>query len=351
MKKILLIEDDDLVRANTAEILGLANYQVRSAENGKKGLQVAKEFSPDLIICDVMMPELDGYGVLHILAKDPDTAGIPFIFLSAKSDKSEIRKGMELGADDYLTKPYEDTELLNAVEARMKKSDRLRKEFSHDLDGLNQFLDEARGYRELERISKEYPVVPYRRKETIFQEGDTPYYLFFVQRGKVKTYKSHDEGKEYVTGLYQKGDFFGYGPLLEGVPYSESAMAFEDCEICKVPKEDFLSLIYRNRDVAAKFIKMLSGDVSERECQLLSFAYDSVRKRVATALVELADRFFKTEGKPARLSIHRDDLAAMAGTASETVIRSLSEFKQDGLIRVEGRDIIVVNPEGLKLVQ
>ena len=351
MKKILLIEDDPLVRANTAEILELANYQVRSAENGKKGLQLAKEFHPDLIICDVMMPELDGYGVLHILAKDPDTAGIPFIFLSAKSDKSEIRKGMDLGADDYLTKPYEDTELLNAVEARMKKADRLRKDFSRDLEGLNQFLDEARGFRELDRLSKEYSLVPYRRKETIFQEGDTPHFLFFVNRGKVKTFKSHDEGKEYVTGLYQKGDFFGYGPLLEGTSYSESAAAFEDCEICKIPKEDFLSLVYQNRDVAAKFIKMLSGDVCERERQLLSFAYDSVRKRVAAALVDLAGRFFKSEGKPARLSIHRDDLAAMAGTASETVIRSLSEFKHDGLIRVEGRDIIVVNPEGLKLVQ
>ncbi len=351
MKKILLIEDDAAVRGNTAEILELANYQVVAAENGKKGLQAVKEAKPDLVICDVMMPELDGYGVLHILSKDPETAGIPFIFLSAKAEKEEIRKGMDLGADDYLTKPFEETELLNAVEARLKKSEGLRREFSRDLEGLTRFLDEARGFRELEKLSKQYPIAVYKKKETIYQEGDAPHYLFFLNRGKVKTVKLHDEGKEYVTGLYQKGDFFGYAPLLENASYSDSATAFEECEVCKIPKEDFLSLVYRNRDVAAKFIKMLSGDVAERERQLLSFAYDSVRKRVAEVLVKLSEGLFRGEGKSARLSIHREDLAAMAGTASETVIRALSEFKQDGYIKVEGRDILVVDPEGLRQVQ
>ncbi|MCC6273966.1 MAG: response regulator [Deltaproteobacteria bacterium] len=351
MKKILLIEDDAAVRGNTAEILELANYKVVAAENGKRGLQLIKEAKPDLVVCDVMMPELDGYGVLHILSKDPETAGIPFIFLSAKAEKGEIRKGMNLGADDYLTKPFEETELLNAVEARLKKREGLRREFSRDLEGLTRFLDEARGFRELENLSKQFPVAVYKKKETIYQEGDAPRYLFFLNRGKVKTLKLHDEGKEYVTGLYQKGDFFGYGPLLENANYSDSASAFEECEICKIPKEDFLSLVYRNRDVAAKFIKMLSGDVAERERQLLSFAYDSVRKRVAEVLVKLAEGLFRGGGKAARLSIHREDLAAMAGTASETVIRALSDFKQDGYIQIEGRDILVVDPEGLREVR
>ena len=88
-----------------------------SAESGKIGVDVAQREKPDLIICDIMMPELDGYGVLHILSKNEETAGIPFIFLSAKSEKSDIRKGMDLGADDYLTKPFDDTDLLNAIEA------------------------------------------------------------------------------------------------------------------------------------------------------------------------------------------------------------------------------------------
>ncbi|HEU5146654.1 MAG TPA: response regulator, partial [Chryseosolibacter sp.] len=96
MKKILLIEDNPEVRENTSEILSLANYEVLVAENGKIGVDLAQRHKPDLIICDIMMPELDGYGVLHILSKNEQTAAIPFIFLTAKTEKSDIRKGMNL---------------------------------------------------------------------------------------------------------------------------------------------------------------------------------------------------------------------------------------------------------------
>lgn len=109
------------MRENTSEILSLANYKVITAENGKTGVELAQKEKPDLIICDIMMPELDGYGVLHILSKKPETASIPFIFLTAKTEKSDIRKGMTLGADDYLTKPFDDTDLLNAVESRLNR--------------------------------------------------------------------------------------------------------------------------------------------------------------------------------------------------------------------------------------
>ena len=122
MKKILLIEDNAEIRENTSEILSLANYSVITAENGKIGVELAQRERPDLIICDIMMPELDGYGVLHILSKKEDTASIPFIFLTAKTEKTDIRKGMNLGADDYLTKPFDDTDLLNAIETRLRKS-------------------------------------------------------------------------------------------------------------------------------------------------------------------------------------------------------------------------------------
>src|ERR1041384_6762740 len=120
-KKILVIEDNPEVRENTSEILDLAGYNVVVAPNGKVGVELAQKENPDLIICDIMMPELDGYGVLHILNKKSETAGIPFIFLTAKTEKADIRKGMNLGADDYLTKPFDDTDLLNAVEARLRK--------------------------------------------------------------------------------------------------------------------------------------------------------------------------------------------------------------------------------------
>uniref|UniRef100_UPI00262E27C2 response regulator transcription factor n=1 Tax=Hydrotalea sp. TaxID=2881279 RepID=UPI00262E27C2 len=116
-KKILLIEDNPDMRENTAEILQLANYIVKTAENGKEGVALAEEENFDLIICDIMMPVLDGYGVLHLLSKNKKTKAIPFIFLTAKVDRDDLRKGMELGADDYITKPFKISELIGAIEA------------------------------------------------------------------------------------------------------------------------------------------------------------------------------------------------------------------------------------------
>ena len=351
MKKILLIEDDTVMRENTAEILELAQYQVTTAINGKKGVQIAKELHPDLIICDIMMPELDGYGVLHVLSKDPALASIPFIFLTAKVEKSELRKGMDLGADDYLTKPFEETELLNAIEARFKKNTLLKKEFARNIKGLNQFLNEASGLKVLDSLTHDRPIVHYKKKEIIFHEGDVPQHLFFLNEGKVKTYKSHDDdGKEYVTHVYKQGEFFGYIPLLEQANYSHSAIVLEECEICHIPKGDFLSLVTKNRDVAVKFIKMLSNNVTEREKQLLSLAYDTVHKRVAEALLLLMQRYQEPGRKRVCIPISRESLAGMVGTATETVIRSLSEFKLDKFIEIEGRDIVILNAEGLKEV-
>src|SRR6188472_3023247 len=123
MKSILVIEDNKDIRENTAEILDMAGYKTFTAENGKKGVEVALSEKPDIIICDIMMPELDGYGVLHLLKKNSATREIPFIFLTAKTERSDLRKGMEMGADDFITKPFEEIELLNAVETRLKKID------------------------------------------------------------------------------------------------------------------------------------------------------------------------------------------------------------------------------------
>ena len=128
MKKILLIEDNQDVRENTAEILELANYQVVTAENGKIGIEKAQEFKPDIVLCDIMMPLMDGFQVLRTFEKDSSMASTPFIFLTAKADRSDMRMGMNLGADDYLTKPYEEHELLEAITCRLNKHDNLKKE-------------------------------------------------------------------------------------------------------------------------------------------------------------------------------------------------------------------------------
>ena len=120
-KTILVIEDNNEIRENTAEILELAGYKTITAENGRQGVDLALKNKPDVIVCDIMMPELDGYGVLHLLRKNAGTESVPFIFLTAKTERSDFRKGMEMGADDYITKPFDENELLSAVELRLKQ--------------------------------------------------------------------------------------------------------------------------------------------------------------------------------------------------------------------------------------
>ena len=349
-KKVLLIEDNQDIRENVTEILSLANYEVIEADNGKVGVELAKKEVPDLIICDIMMPQLDGYGVLHLLSKSPDTSSIPFIFLTAKAEKEDFRKGMNLGADDYLTKPFDDLELLDTVEMRLKKNEIFKKEFKKSKEGLDEFIEAARGVDDLNKLlTDERKIGSFKKKQNIFNEANFPNAVYFITKGKVKTYKTNEEGREYITGLYKEGDFIGYVDLLAESAYTESATVMEDAEICIIPKQDFFSLIYNNRDVANKFIKILSDNLAEKEERLLKLAYNSVRKRVSEALL-MVNRQYQTEaGKPGNhLNISRDDLASIVGASTETVIRTLTDFKDEKLIEIAGGKIMILDIKKLE---
>ncbi len=344
MKRILIIEDNTEVRENLAELLELSDYEVETAENGKVGVGKALQSPPDLILCDVMMPELDGFGVLRILEKKPETSDIPFIFLTAKAERVDFRKGMNLGADDYLTKPFDDVELLDAIEMRLKKSERQQRDQPTAEGTWSAFAREGKGEAALAALSANREERHYGKKDFLFQEDDTARYLFLIETGQIKTFCSNEWGKEYINQLYRAGDFLGYEALLRDKPYAESAVATEPTRVRLIPKADFLDLLYRDRDLAAKFIKLLAGNVVEKEQRLLSLAYDSIRKRVAEALLRLAQR-----GEAAApIRIRREDLAALVGTAKESVIRTLSDFKTEGLIAVEGGAIHLLRQQQLE---
>lgn len=343
MKKILVIEDNHDVRENLAEILQLSGYEAIQAENGKIGVEKAIENQPDLILCDIMMPELDGFGVLHILSRQAKTADIPFIFLTAKAEKDDFRKGMSLGADDYITKPFDDTALLQTIEARLLKSARLRAASQSSGGGsLERFIDEARALEAIKHLSDNREVRHYRKKDILFREGEHPRWLFFVEKGKIKLYKTSDDGRELIVKVAYPGDFLGFLALFNEDAYPESAAALEDCTIKLVPKSDFAALIFGNRDVNARFIKMLASHVAEREQQLIELAYNSVRKRVATAIINLFDQ------GSSEIHLLREDLAALAGTAKETVIRTLTDFKNEGMIDIKEGSITVLKPDKLR---
>jgi CRP-like cAMP-binding protein len=347
MKKILLIEDNPDVRENTAEILELANYEVLTAENGKIGVELAKKETPHLIICDIMMPELDGYGVLHMLSKNPATSGIPFIFLTAKSEKDDFRKGMNLGADDYLTKPFDDLALLDAIEMRLAKNDRLRQAAGAGEGNASGIT--SRGLEELDKqLADERKIVTVKKKHTIFSEGSHPHALYYIIQGKIKTYKTNEDGREFITGLHGAGEFIGYIDLLEENRYTESATALEECQLCVIQKQDFFSLLHQNREVSGKFIKLLTNNVIDKEDRLLKLAYNSVRKRVAESLIMMYSRYDKDNAVQNGIPVSREDLSALTGASKETVIRTLSDFKDEKLIEISGKMIRILNKPKLE---
>lgn len=344
----MLIEDNTAVRENIEEILELAGYTVVSAPNGKKGVDAVLKETPDLIICDIMMPELDGYGVLHMLSKNPKTSSVPFIFLTAKAERNDFRKGMEMGADDYITKPFDDIELLNAVETRLKKSDLLKTEFSSNAEGVNDFFNHARNTAKIDLTQGERETQTWKKKQMVYTHGHRPAYLYFVVKGKIKSFRMNDDGKELITAIYKEGDFLGYTALLEETTYADNAEAMEDSEVMLIPKSDFTNLLNSDAHIAKRFIQLLSHNLVEREEQLLNLAYNSLRKRVANGLLHVYDKFKKSASDKPKLEIPREDLAQIVGTATESLIRTLSDFKSEKLIEINEGKIVVVDEVKLK---
>ncbi len=350
MKTILIIEDNDTIRENTAEILELANYQVLTAENGKRGVEIALKTKPDLVICDIMMPVMDGYGVLHVFTKHTELATVPFIFLSAKTDRADIRKGMQEGADDYITKPFLESELLSAIESRLRKAELLKKDFHPSDEGLNDLIQNARQYKELESLADDRKTYTYKKKQLIYLEGNDPTKLFFIKKGKIKTFRSTADGKEFITDLHTEGAFFGYRALLENTEYQETAEAMEESELVLIPKEDFSALINQNPYVANRLIKLLANNVTEKEKQLSSMAYNSLRKRTAESLLFLQKKYEKGS-QPTAIQISRDDIASIVGASTESLIRTLSDFKSEKLIDIVEGKIVLLNEKKLQTLR
>jgi len=342
MKTLLLIEDHELIRENTAELLELAGYRVLTAENGKLGLEHALRTRPDLVLCDIMMPVLDGYGVLQVFNQHPQLAGIPFIFLTAKTERADLRRGMALGADDYLTKPFDSTELLSAVAGRLSRFQHLRPDYDLAHGGLPEFLADARRASNLPDLAAEHRPHAVPRRQLLYAEGDEPTRLYFVEAGRVKTSKTTAAGKELITGFYQAGEFFGYQALLERGPYHDTAVAVEASTLRYIPADEFYDLLLRNAEVSQQFIRLLAGRERAREQQLVELAYHSLRRRVADTLL----RLHEPAGAPIQLT--REDLAAVVGTAPESLSRTLSEFRQAGLLELTASGIRLLQPEGLR---
>jgi CheY-like chemotaxis protein len=342
MKNILLIEDDAVLRENTAELLELSNYKVITAANGKTGVDKAKETLPDIIISDIMMPELDGYGVLETLSKEATTKYIPFIFLSAKTERQDIRKGMNMGADDYITKPFGEDELISAIESRIAKAAILKDERESYLYNTSNSEEELRTLNDLKNFFDDNGTIfNYKKGGVIYKESHNSNFIYLITKGVVKCHKLDEQGKELTTALHKEDDLFGYTSFTHNIPYQETATAIKDVEMVGLSKSELKNVLSKNHNVTLELIQLLTDNLTGIKNQLLQMAYSSVQRKTASTILKFAEKLNRKPEDPIKIS--RSDLASVAGIATETLIRTMSNFKKQGLIEMEGRNIKILD--------
>lgn len=349
MKRVLLIEDDAVLRENTAELLELSNFEVITASNGKFGVDIAKNSPFDIVVCDIMMPELDGYGVLETLAKNEITKYIPFIFLSAKTERKDIRKGMDLGADDYITKPFNEEELISAIESRLAKAAILKDIRDEPKENALTDRTEIRTLNDLKNFFDDNGETSnYTKGDMIYNEGSHSNFIYLIKKGVVKNHKFDEDGKELITSIQKEDDLFGYSSFTQNIPYQESATAIENSELVCISKYKVKDILNNNHKLTLELIQLLTDDLSSIKEQLLQMAYSSVQKKTAATILKFAEKLNKKPEEPIKIS--RNDLASVAGVAIETLIRTISRFKKEGLIDIEGRNIKILDLNKLQQI-
>ncbi|MAB48133.1 MAG: transcriptional regulator [Flavobacteriaceae bacterium] len=349
MTKILLIEDDTVLRENTAELLELSDFEVITAPNGELGLKAININTPDIIVCDIMMPKLDGYEVLSEVTKNSKTKHIPFIFLSAKAEHQDVRKGMNLGADDYITKPFTEDELISAIKSRLAKASILKDKGQDNVQNYSE-KNELINLNDLKNFFDDYGnEFMYNKGEVIYREGDHSNFIYLITKGAVKCHKLDSKGKELATSLYKEDDLFGYTSFTHNLPHKETATAMKKTKLVGLPILQLSEIIKNNNKLAVALIDHLTDDLSHIKDQLLEMAYSSVNKKTASTILQFAEKINRRPNDPIKIS--RNDLASVAGIATETFIRTLTNFKEQGLIKSEGRNIVVLDVEGLKQIK
>ncbi len=350
MKTVLLIEDDIALRENTAELIELSGFHVLTAPNGKIGIDIAKNKLPNIIVCDIMMPEIDGYGVLEALTGYNETSQIPFIFLSAKTEHKEIRKGMNLGADDYLTKPFDEDELISAIESRLAKATLISNLYNQQtsIEASNN-NDHLKSLNELKNFFDDYgEVITFKKGSIIFNEGDHSNKIYLISKGIVKGHKMDQSGKELITALYEADSFLGITSFMDIVPYQESATAIENTTLTAINKSELKKILENSKNVSLEFMEMLTDNLSTIKEQLLQMAYSSMRKKTAQTIMQFAQVLNKKPNEDIKIS--RNDLASVAGIATESLIRTLSSFKKEGYLEIQGRNIKILKLQELKMI-
>jgi DNA-binding response OmpR family regulator len=345
MNTILIIEDDEILRENTKELLELSNFRVITAINGKIGAQKAINNRPDLILCDILMPVWDGYKVLKVLRSQEDTKLIPFLFLTARTDMADVRFGMNLGADDYITKPFKEQELIQAVQKRLEKFDLLRHHPVEDSKNLR--AGRISTIQELKTHFRDIgSKLHFKRKKIIYREEDHATHVYLIEKGIIKCFKMDSDGKELITALCKKDEFFGFYSFRESLPYGETTTALEGGRAYYIPRKHFVEIFNENPDLTLEFANLFTDALTNMRQHLLDTAYGSVLKKTVHTLLQYAEKMLN--GTSDTINVARNDLACVAGISTESLIRSLSVLKKDKVIEIDGRSIKFLNMKKLQ---
>ncbi len=343
MNRVIIAEKDEQTRTAVKELLTFAKYQVSEAPNGKEAMKLALQTPPDLFVASSGCEGLDGLGLLHIIRKNETLKNVPFILLTDKADREEMRNAVKSGVCDYLEKPVAESEFIRSVENCIEKASVRKRATFETVNELLQTVNDLIGVNDDEREQKFF-----KPKDLIYIRNSRAAYLFYILKGKVKTYHESDSGKKLITDVFSEGDFFGYNPLFLERPYMETAEALTDTEVVLIPKEIFLHSIHFDEQITREFLKLVAGDVLKRERQLLGAVYNSVRKRVADGLLELSAKMCPKHNLNSFFKIARTDLAQKIGIAKESLIRTLADFKNEKMIAMEGKTIAIIDYEKLK---
>ncbi|MBK7232018.1 MAG: response regulator [Saprospiraceae bacterium] len=339
--KILIIEDNDEMRENISEILALAGYEVFVAKDGILGIQEARTQLPHLILCDIMMPNLDGFGVLKIKSQDPLLKDIPLIFLTAKAEKEDFRKGMNLGAEDYLMKPFDDVDLLQIIETKLEKYERLSTNYKvKRLASLVRF-NEFKNLPQVKELVADSAIKDFGKKSILWNHDEPISNYMWLENGIVKESLDTVGFKEIIIDFVHDRNFIDNSYLFKS-HYRSKCETVEACKIKFISKQQLESIIVQENMMQALLEHSLSQyhDISRR---LAVNSFGNVREKIAYHLLILHQTF-----KEQVIRLSREDLSSFCGMAKETLIRTLADFKEEKLIDTDAKSIIILNMKGLE---
>jgi DNA-binding response OmpR family regulator len=338
---ILIIDDEeDLARLMETVLHKEGIPNIITAGTIADGWAKFQKFDPSLVLLDIMLPDGEGYDLCKQIR---EVSNVPILFLSAKDEEIDKLLGLAIGGDDYITKPFDGVDLLKVIEMRLRKKELLKLNHAHSSGEPNTTFNKPGEIQDVQALLGNRPRRIFKKKDPIFMEGQNPNSLYYIEKGQIKTFKMNSFGKELITGIHDEGSFLGYVPLIEDKPYNENAEALTEVQVSLIPKSDFLSLMYSNKDIVSKFIKMLSNNLEEMENRLLDIAYQSVRQRVAGTLLKINGKLAESTNETVSvITIARKDISSMVGTTTESLNRTLSDFKEERLIEI--------TPHGLKIL-